>query len=131
MRKAAEFTRNLEFAGDRVDSLPDESLDVEVRRAVSEARLLHAEFLEEREQQVRHGSVRWRYDVPAALQLSRETADHDHRQRIVIVLVAVAHAASVQHDRVVEQIPIAVGRRLQLVDEVRQHLDVITVDQGE
>ena len=74
-----------------------------VRRAVSETRLLHSEFLEERQQQVRHGSVRGRYDVPAAFQLSRKTADHDHRQRIVIVLFAVAHAAAVCDERVVEE----------------------------
>src|SRR5262245_32326890 len=90
--------RGLSPSRDKVNSLPVESLDVEVCRAVSEALLLHAEFLEEREQQVRHGSVRGRYDVPAALQLSRKTPDHNHRQRIVIMLVAVAHAASVQHD---------------------------------
>ena len=51
----------------RTSRISCNNLDVELRRAVSEVRLLHAEFVEEREQQVRHGSVRGRYDVPAAL----------------------------------------------------------------
>jgi hypothetical protein len=49
----------------------------------------------------------------------------------VIVLVAVAHAAAVKDERVIEQRAVAVGRRLQLVEEVGQHLHVIAVDDRE
>ena len=69
--------------------------------------------------------------MAATLELPGSAADYDHRQGIVIVLVSVAHAAAVQHNGVIEEIAVAIRRCLQLVDEVRQHLDMITVDQRE
>ena len=43
--------------------------------------------------------------VTAALELAGRATGEDHRQRIVIVLVAVAHAAAVEHHRMIEQVP--------------------------
>jgi hypothetical protein len=64
-----------------------------------------------------------------ASELSRRSAGDEDRQRIVIVLVAVAHAAAVEHDRVIQQVAIAIRRRAQLFEEVPEHLHVITVDE--
>ena len=78
-----------------------------------------------------HRRVRRVAQVAAALQLARRAAGEDDRQRIEVVLVAVAQAAAVEHHRVIEQRAVAVGRRLQLLEEVAEHLHVIAVDHGE
>ena len=53
------------------------SLDFEFLRAISEALLLHVEFVEERQQPVRHLSMRGSYDVPAALQFRLHKTAYD------------------------------------------------------
>jgi hypothetical protein len=58
-------------------------------------------------------------DVAVAFERSAGAADKDNRQRIMIVLVAVAHAAAVENHRVIKQGAVAIGRRGELVDEVR------------
>jgi len=52
----------------------------------------------------------------------------EHRNALVIVHVRIAHRAPVQHQRMIQQIAVAVRRVLQLVEEVRQHRDVELVD---
>jgi len=49
----------------------------------------------------------------------------------VIVLIPVAHCAAVKNHRVIEERAVAVGRRGKLLYEVREHLDVVLVDQRE
>src|SRR5688500_197302 len=97
------------------------------------ADLVHrrAHLVEYGEQQVRHRRVRCVADVAVTLQPSRRAADEHDRQRVVVVLVAVAQAAAVQHHRVVEQVAVAVGRRLQPLEEVGEHLHVVAVDDRE
>ena len=58
-------------------------------------------------------------------------ADQDVRQRIVVVPVAVAHVRAVHEQRVIEQRAVAVGRRRELLDEVREALHVIRLDPHE
>ena len=53
-----------------------------------------------------------------------------HRDAFVPVNVTVAHRAAVEDQRVIQQVPLAVRRVLQLVEEVRQHSKVIAVDLG-
>ena len=55
-----------------------------------------------------------------ARQLPGRAAGQHNRQRAEIVLVAVAERAAIQHQRVIEQRAVAVGRRLQLLEEVRE-----------
>ena len=57
-------------------------------------------------------------------------ADHQHRQILVRMAVAVAQAAAVDDERVIEQRAVAVGRVLHLVDEAREQLHVHRVDLG-
>ena len=55
-------------------------------------------------------------------------ADDEVRQREVIVRVAVAHVAAVEQHRVVEQRAVAVGRVLQLLQELAELRDVVGLD---
>ena len=82
-----------------------------MRRAVAEAVLMDAQFVEQRQHQVRHGRVRRKRQVAAAFQLAGSAARHHDGQRIVIVLIAVAHAAAVEDGRMIQQIAVAIGRR--------------------
>ncbi len=70
------------------------------------------------------GKARWR----PPFELSGRSADQDVRHVVVQVLVGVAHVGPVEDQRVVEQSAVAIGRLLQLVDEVGQALHVILVD---
>ena len=65
------------------------------------------------------------------LELAGGAARNENRQRVVIVLIAIAHAAAVEDRGMVQQIAVAIGRLLELVEKVRKHLDVIAVDQRE
>ena len=53
----------------------------------------------------------------------RRPGQHD-RQIVVRVNVRFADAAAEQHERVVEQRAVAVGRVLQLLEQIREHGDV-------
>ena len=66
--------------------------------------------------------------MTAALQLTRSAAGQEDRQRIVIVLVAVAQGAAIENQRMIEQRAVAVGRRLQLFEEVGQDIHVVAVE---
>ena len=55
----------------------------------------------------------------------------NERHALVVVDVGIAHGAAVKHQRVVEQVAVAIGRVLQLVEEVGQQADVIAIELGE
>src|SRR5262245_4733684 len=59
-----------------------------------------------------------------ALELSAAAAHHQRRQWEVIVLVAVAHVAAVEQDRVIQDRAVAVGHRLELLQELGEGLGV-------
>jgi hypothetical protein len=61
-------------------------------------------------------------DAPGAL------AEDEGRNVVKRMLVPVAHRGAVDNQRLVEQRPVTAGRRVQLVEEVSQHLHVIDVD---
>ena len=67
--------------------------------------------------------------MPPTLQLIRP--EDGDRKLLRIVLVRVAVTAAVEEQAVVEQRAIAVGRRLQLLQEVRQRRRVMRVDLGQ
>ena len=69
-------------------------------------------------------------DMTAALVLSHRAADQHVTDILVAVQVRVAHVTGPQNQRMVEQVAIAIGCRFQLIQEVRQALDVIAVDLG-
>ena len=66
--------------------------------------------------------------MPAALKLTRRAADQNVRHIVMQVLVGIAHVGAVENQRMIQQRAVAVGRVLQLVDEIRQALHVILVD---
>lgn len=64
------------------------------------------------------------------LELPAEFAGQQTWQIRMTVQVAVAHAAAIHDEAVVEQGAVAIRRGLQLLQEVRQQLDVIRIDFG-
>src|SRR5262249_12223889 len=65
-------------------------------------------------------------DVPAAL--ASGASRYEHRQIRVIVLVAIAHAAAIQVQRVIEERAISVGCRFELLQEGGEQPDMERVD---
>ena len=88
---------------------------------------MHAGPLQHRQKQVVHRRVLRVPQDLAALDAAR-AADQDERQVDVRVLVRVADAAAVEHERVVQQVAVAVGGRLQRLEEVGGQADVVLVD---
>ena len=70
-------------------------------------------------------------DVPVAPQRPGPGAGHDDRQVERVVRVAVAHAGPVDDHRLIEQRPVAVRRRPQLLQEAPEDLHVERVDLGQ
>ena len=70
------------------------------------------------------------HEVPPALQRARPTAHQQRRQRTMRVAIAVADAAAVEQQDVVEQCPVAVRRRLELLEVRDEQPDVIGLDDG-
>src|SRR6186713_2397742 len=88
--------------------------------AVHEAVQMHADFVEQRQMEIRQRCRVLVSDVATALEpRASSTRDHD-RQIRVIVNVGIPHAAAEQIERVIEQRAIAIGRRLELLDEIRE-----------
>src|SRR3954453_20628038 len=69
--------------------------------------------------------------MPAALYRSVGASGKNHGQRAMVVFVAVAHAAAVEHERMVEQTSVAVRSGLEFAEEVGQHAVVIGIEFGE
>jgi hypothetical protein len=63
-----------------------------------------------------------------AFERTSSTPDQYQGQIDVRVRVRVADSASMQHERMVEQVPVALGRSFQFAQETCQQLDVILVD---
>src|SRR5262249_3664319 len=68
--------------------------------------------------------------MTSSLEFSGRTAGKNVGNVIMLMLIRVAHIAAVENQRMIEQGSITVRYGFQLVEEVRQHLDVITVDLG-
>src|SRR5437867_6866160 len=68
--------------------------------------------------------------VTAALDGSGASARHQGRQRSVRVAIAVADAASIEKDHVVEQRPVAIRCRSQFPQVISEQPDVIRQDLG-
>ena len=66
--------------------------------------------------------------MAAALDLAVALPEHDERQVPDGVLIAVGDAAAEGDEHVIEQRAVAVGRRLQLVDVVREELRLQRLD---
>src|SRR5262245_45280262 len=66
--------------------------------------------------------------MAAAVEPTGSSTRKDMRRIVMLMLIRIAHVRAVENQRVVEQSSVAVRRGLQLVEEVRQHLNVITVD---
>src|SRR5262245_44461887 len=92
--------------------------------------LLHRDVIaiEQRDQQIRKARVLRVLHVLAAFDPAVRVAEDRRRQRIVVVLVAVAHVAAEEDRRVIEHCAGALLRLRQTIDELGEHLGVITLD---
>ena len=93
---------------------------VELACAVSELVDRYANLIEKRDVQIGQRRSFRINDVTAAFNRSGATADDDRRQWAVCMAIAVAETGPKQDDHMVEQRPIAVGNRLQLVEIRRE-----------
>ena len=90
--------------------------------------MFETDVLHHREEHVGHRRAVGGLQVQVAAQRATGLAGEEQRAALVVVHVRVAHRRSVDHQRVVEQVVLAVRRVLQLLQEVRNHADVIAVD---
>src|ERR1700722_3746681 len=100
-------------------------------RAVAETLLLDPELVQDRQVNIGKRCARRRRDVFAADVLAIGASDQNFRQRIVVMLVAVAHVRAIQEQRMVEDGAITLLDGGQLLDEVREALHVIALDDGQ
>src|SRR5262249_38515048 len=84
-----------------------------------------ARALSDREQQVRERRLIGILQMLSAFDLAVRASDDRHRLREVIGAIAVAHVAAPDKKRVIEHGAVAVGQRLQLVQELRHHRAVV------
>ena len=85
------------------------------------------QFVQYREQEIRHRGVFRIPDVASTFDAARSTARKQHRQRRVIVLIAVAHGAAVEDDGMVKEGSIAIRRVLQFVEQVSEYASVVAI----
>src|SRR5262245_32077980 len=92
-------------------------VEIELAAAVAEAlEIAAAETVQHREHGVRHRRAVGRLDVDAALKLPAQVPGGDQRHALVVVDVRVAHRRPVQHEALVEQVAVGLGRVLQLLE---------------
>src|SRR5579885_1155037 len=129
--ETAAHTTNADFTGliARSPLLHHELHETgQVTGAVADAFLLDAVHLDDAQQEIARGHRLGRErQVASALQLPARAADQDVRNVVVQVLVGVSHVGAVEHQRMVEQRPVAVRSLGQLVNVIGQALDVILV----
>src|SRR5262249_24603381 len=98
----------------RAPRMNDGRLHVDSSRTVAEFVGWDAGLVEQRDHQIRER--RLQLGMTITLELSRGSADEQNRQVLMGVLVAVAHPASIQEHRVIEQASVTVGRRSQALE---------------
>ena len=101
------------------------------RRAVTEMLFRASQLAQDRQQQVRHRRELLLPKVAVALKRAAGAPGQHDRQRIMVVRVAVAHAAAVEDQRVIQQRAVAVRQLCELVEEVREQARVIAVQHRE
>ena len=78
--------------------------------------------------QIRHRCSLWIPDVTPSLDLAPCAPHQQNGQVGVLMYVAVAQAAAVKQNRMVQQTAIAVRRRSQLLQVIREQFRIIDVD---
>ena len=87
-----------------------------------------AEFLETLKAFLRIPSISTLSEHKPDIRRAAEFAGHEARQIGMPVQIAIAHAAAVQNQALVQQASVPVLRRLQLLQKICQQLDVIRID---
>ena len=90
--------------------------------AVTEIATLHASFREQVQIQVIQRSFLRVPDVATTLDLAGAASGNQNGQVVVRVAVPIGGSTAVNNDRVVEEVAVTVGRRSELLEEVREVL---------
>src|SRR6266850_35860 len=107
-------------------SQPGELLELSC--AVAQLLRRHAEEVEDRELQVRQRRVFWIYEMAAALESARASADEQRRERTVRMAIAVADGSAVKNHHVIEQGSVAVRRVSKLLQVVGEEFQVVLLN---
>src|SRR5262245_29460814 len=117
-----------EYLPRAIDANPNSNETIQLARAVADFLHRNSGLLQHTQQQVVERRVFRIDDVAIAFDLSRASARKDDRQVVMRVEVAVADAAAVKDQRMIEQIVVSVGRRFQPLDQIGEEFDVLLVD---
>ena len=112
----------------RLDGRGRGRVEIERRRAVAERLDLDAQHLQAREHHVGHRRAVGRLQVQVALHLTAGVAEDEEWAPLVIVHVGVPHRRPVDDERVLEEVALAIGSALQLLQEVGEQAHVPLVD---
>ncbi len=89
---------------------------------------MHAQLVEHRQVKIRERRTGGIAKMTSPLELASSATHEQDREVVRIVRVAVTHAGAVDERGVVEQRAVAVGGRLQPVEEISEQARVKTVD---
>src|SRR5439155_16763362 len=115
-------------AGTVLHRQPGELLELSC--AVAQLLRRHAEEVEHRELQVRQRRVFWIYEMAAALESARASADEQRRERTVGMAIAVADCSAVKNHHVIEQRSVAVWRIPELLQVIGEEFQVVLLNSG-
>ena len=88
----------------------------------------HAELLHDRQQDVGLWCVLLAPNMKIPLDRSPGVAGDDRRNPFVTVHIGIAHGASIENQRIIEQVAVAIAGALQLLEEIRQEAHMIPID---
>src|SRR4029077_2136724 len=111
-----------------LDSQPGELLELSC--AVAQLLGRHAEEVEHRELQVRQRRVFRIYEMAAALESARASADEQRRKRTVGMAIAVADRSAVKNHHMIEQRSVAVWRIPELLQVIGEEFQVVLLNLG-
>src|ERR1051325_8130081 len=121
-------------AGPRVDPrrralIIGSRLELESTGAVAKLLgLRHPERMHDCQHRIGHRRAVGRLEMNVAGQLTIRLAEENQRATPMVVEIGVAHRRSIDDHRLVQHVLLAFLNALELVEEVRQHADVILVD---
>ena len=94
---------------------------------VADTLVRHSDLVQNGKKHIRHRSTVRRNQVQIAFYFSVCVTGKEDRHAYMVVNVGVAHGASVQDERMIEQVSIPVGSALELLKEVRHLGDMILI----
>src|SRR5206468_7653854 len=75
------------------------------------------DFIQHRHEQIRHRCIVWIFDVTSTLHIPCGTSNNCHRKSHMVMEVWIAETATNEEKRVVEQVAVTLGNRLESVEQ--------------